>query len=97
MRDMYPVGIQHLQILRENECYPPLFKRPRGRPKERKVRDGKKKRGVCREACKWPAHWKMFRAMLRSVVMWVARELLVMHSISFQLYTQWNRVKFQMD
>jgi len=49
MRDMHPVDIQYLQILREGECYPPLFRRTRGRPKERRIRKGERKaRGLQR-------------------------------------------------
>ena len=49
MRDMHPVDIQYLQILREDECYPPLFRSTRGRPKERRIRKGERKaRGLQR-------------------------------------------------
>jgi len=47
-RDMHPVDIQHLQIMREDECYP-LFRHTHGRHKERRIRDEEKKaRGLQR-------------------------------------------------
>ena len=46
MRDMHPVDIQ---TLREEDRPPPLFRRTRGRPKERRIRKGEKKaRGLQR-------------------------------------------------
>jgi len=32
VRDMHSVDIQYPQILREDDCFPPLFRRTRGQP-----------------------------------------------------------------
>ena len=90
MRDMHSVDIQYPQILREDDCFPPLFRRTRGRPKEKRSEKVRKKQGVCREVRKQPVRWRKFRTMLPSgvpsVVMWVTTEPLAMKFVSVQLY-----------
>jgi len=75
--------VVHLKpIAREVESYPPLFRRTRGRPKERRIENGgERARGLQRGEQMAGRSGQCSSSAVPSVVMWDTTELLAMKSV----------------